>query len=903
MKMKWKQLLTTSLILSCLTSGALFETQALAEETISTSSMESIVSSTETESTENTESMTTDQGTLNTTPIELANEFAAGVTPNQLFIGKVGDHPLLESFGDTEGEGLLAGVTRDTGLHKVIPIKSVTTPNRQMAMKLGNERFNTRRNYPNDEQQVSELVYEKTLNDYGNMMQWGGTFLDTASVGLLSADGKSFLDVNSSAIDPKNVEKQEAPTTRSDKTEKIRAKGMLIGQTADPEATTYGMSNSRHYHWSVETPNGLASGNSPKDGVALMKMYNTTDGVDPYVVAYGAHVQKTRRSNGSGDVWVGPFDLLGYVRVIMQPVDEEGRVRITYSYINLTTVEEREHSAFYYNFGNGLNETKSKGDDIGEYFSTPRASIDNTGFAYAMYRDTYPEKARDGQPEISSPTGRVVRNGIPNKLFDPGINPADPGKNQLFAERYVGYVGEKQATPFGEMASWDVDVQGFNMHTLTVKHLYRDTGKNFALPEISSWLYGDEYTTEPKTHKTYRAEKPYPENANGTFGGSNVEVIYYYELKPTHGNVITHHVDTEGNQISPKETYRGAIGAKYSTQPKTITNYIYAKTEDREEMEVNLTVEEDDQHVTFVYIKENEIFKLTQAVTNDAAESMDQGSAKQGESLNYSLDLSVAKEIQERPYVYQSAVLTLDISPDLENITEIELKDSADNLVGSGTYNEGTNKLIVRLTADNLLTTDNLSLSYKATVKMTAKIADDIKQLGTADVAIKFKEITTKVIKVTSNEVVTAIESGQLELVSAPLEVDFGEVKVIDFQKKVGTDKSNVSQPLSVIDKRVTPQKWDIVAKVIKHMTNGDHELTSALKYRYNGKTLTLGSDIKTIYESEGTTAGHEVNITDTWGTEALEDGLKLKVPAEQVPKTTGNYEGTIKWTLRETIE
>ena len=35
----------------------------------------------------------------------------------------------------------------------------------------------------------------------------------------------------------------------------------------------------------------------------------------------------------------------------------------------------------------------------------------------------------------------------------------------------------------------------------------------------------------------------------------------------------------------------------------------------------------------------------------------------------------------------------------------------------------------------------------------------------------------------------------------------------------------------------------------------------------------------------------------------ALADGLKLQLEADHVPKTTGSYEGVIRWTLRDTIE
>lgn len=901
MKKKWQQLLTTSLILSCLVSTSLFTREVLAEETETSSGTVSTLTS---ETVEETEESQLEVTTISTTPIDLAKTFSAGITPNQMFEGRVGDHPLLESFGDVEGEGLLAGVTRDTGSHKVIPFISKRTPGRQMAMKLGNEAFGTRRLYPADTDKVSSLVYEgEVVGEYGEHLNWPGTLLDSATVGILSADGKKFTDIRTSDINPYSASKESQRGTMVN--EHMRTKGMLIAQTDDPGADRYGIENGTRLGWTVPTEHGQANGKTTGNGVALMRMYNNEDSEDPYIVAYGAHLQKLKRSGSLGG-WKGPLDLLGYVRVIMQPVGDEGRVRITYSYINLRSEEMRKTSAFYYNFGRQLDETRSRGNEIGEFFSKPRLAVDRIGYGYTIYRDDYPEVNREGQPALSSPTNRVVAaSTVPQKLFSPGITPADPGENQLFDSRFLTYVGEKQPTDFKEMASWDLDVQGFNMYTLTVNHVYKDRpGVNFAPREVSSWLNGDKYTAEPVENKVYRAAKPYDDNYTGVFDDKNIEVTFEYELIPTEGDVLTHYQDIEGETISPTKKHTGEIGgANYLAKPTDIDGYIYVKTKETEDVNVEVAIEEETQEVTFVYLKSDEAFKLKQKVVNDSEESVDQGAARQGEILTYRAELEAAKEVQERSYGYQSAVFTIDVDPSLEKIKEIELKDSQGKSVGEGTYTAETNKIKASLTDLTVLTKSDLVLTYKATVKMSAKVAETINQKTQTDVAIKFSELTSKGIKTESNEVVTAIESGQLELVSAPLKVDFGEVKVIDFQKKVGTDKSNVSHPLSVIDKRVTPQKWDIVAEVIKHMTNGDHELTSALKYRYNGKTLTLGSDIKTIYESEATDAGQEVNITDTWGAEALEDGLKLKVPGDQVPKTTGNYEGIIKWTLRETIE
>ncbi|MGO2267829.1 MucBP domain-containing protein [Vagococcus salmoninarum] len=905
MKVKWQQLLTTSLILSCFTSSALMPTKASAQETLTVSSSGENISSTEaTETTgESSENSGTEDSKLMTTPIKIANQFSAGISPNAKFTGTVGSHPILETFGDVEGEGVLANAKRDVGQYKVLPFESGSTPGRQMAMKLGNFQFNRKANYPNDGVSVSSLVYEKAINyDRDRELPWRSVFMDTASVGVLSNNGTSFLDINASSVKEGVTRSRELPGKDSRRAEENqRTKGMLVGQAGSEGASTMSKLNSIHYKWSFKPENssggGLASGNTAGDAVVLMKMYHSPDPKVPYSVAYGAHVFKSKNQSSSG-----PVDLLGYVRIIQQPVNDEGRVRITYSYVNLTNDSARAYSAFYMNYTSMLDDTRSKGDNVGEYFSRNIVGTEGVGYAYVIYRDDYPILP-DGR-EVNPPTGRYVKKAYGNSSFNLGITPSDPGKNKPFANKNLGYVGKKQETSFGEVASWDLDVQGFNMFTLKVHHVYKDTGRPFKPTETSSWLYGDEYKTQPKIDSIYRAAKPYPENQNGKFVNKNIEVTYEYELIPTHGDVLTHYKDINGNEISSSSKHTGKIGgANYLAKPKAIDGYVYVKTAGTEDVNVDVKIEEETQEVTFTYMKTEDIFTLKQEVVNSSDESINEGQARQGEPISYRGTLNTAKEIKDRGYAYQSADFNLDVDQNLENIESIELKDSEGNIVGSGNYDSENNQLTAELTNQQLLTEKDIVLTYDATVKMSAKVSDEIKQKTKADVVITFSEITSKVIKEVSNEVTTTIESGQLELISAPLEVNFGQIDVIDFQNKIGTDKTNVSQPLSVVDKRVTPQKWEVVAEVIKDMTNGDHELTGALKYRYKNRDLTLGSNVKIIYENDGSAAGTEVNITDTWGTDSLENGLKLNVPPTEVPKTTGNYEGIIKWTLRETIE
>lgn len=145
--------------------------------------------------------------------------------------------------------------------------------------------------------------------------------------------------------------------------------------------------------------------------------------------------------------------------------------------------------------------------------------------------------------------------------------------------------------------------------------------------------------------------------------------------------------------------------------------------------------------------------------------------------------------------------------------------------------------------------------------------------------------------------------AGQLILESAPTDVDFGIVKITDFQKKVGVDKSNIGTPLVVEDTRKSRSEWYITAQIEKEMTNADDVQVGALKYVSNQKEITLNANAQTIYTNDGSSNDFKFNISDEWEKGDLADGLKLQIGTDKVPKTTGSYEGIIRWTLRDTIE
>lgn len=161
---------------------------------------------------------------------------------------------------------------------------------------------------------------------------------------------------------------------------------------------------------------------------------------------------------------------------------------------------------------------------------------------------------------------------------------------------------------------------------------------------------------------------------------------------------------------------------------------------------------------------------------------------------------------------------------------------------------------------------------------------------------LKYSDATFKAAKIVA-------VNGILTMTSAPANVSFGSVNILDFTQLIGADKGNIDTELIVEDTRGARDKWDLTAQVIEEMTNEGDELIGAMKYYFNNDLLTLTKSPQTIYTNGANDPKLTYNITDGWGKADNQNGLKFQAKGDIVPKTNGSYTGTVKWTLRDTIE
>lgn len=145
--------------------------------------------------------------------------------------------------------------------------------------------------------------------------------------------------------------------------------------------------------------------------------------------------------------------------------------------------------------------------------------------------------------------------------------------------------------------------------------------------------------------------------------------------------------------------------------------------------------------------------------------------------------------------------------------------------------------------------------------------------------------------------------NGTLTMISAPANVAFGSLNIRDYTQLIGADKSSIDDALIIEDTRGARDKWEVTVQVVEEMTNDGDVLVGAMKYHYNNQLLTLTASPQTIYRNGPNDLASTYNITNAWGKGSDQNGLKIQAKEDVVPKTNGSYTGTVKWSLRDTIE
>lgn len=300
---------------------------------------------------------------------------------------------------------------------------------------------------------------------------------------------------------------------------------------------------------------------------------------------------------------------------------------------------------------------------------------------------------------------------------------------------------------------------------------------------------------------------------------------------------------------------------------------------------------------------------ITKTVSSDTLNGKDQ-ITQVGTVLTYTIALK-NNDALDSGKIWSKAklrdVLPIGLKIDLASLKQVTNDAS---VTPTSHYNEETRELLLEL--GDLKPQETVEVSFKTTV--TVEAVDEIltnTAWGIGDSPQETPFVPGPINEASEHVIIkesSAVDNpggtvaGQLKLESAPGTIDFGEVSIIDFQKTVGADQTNVDSPLVVSDTRKAREKWDITAQIVQEMSNGEDVYEGALKYVYRNKELTLEGDPKMIYQNETNKADGLYNISESWQKSETADGIKLRLDPTKAPKTTGTYEGIIKWTLRHTI-
>lgn len=369
-------------------------------------------------------------------------------------------------------------------------------------------------------------------------------------------------------------------------------------------------------------------------------------------------------------------------------------------------------------------------------------------------------------------------------------------------------------------------------------------------------------------------------------GQSNIDIYLIYQKKKI--DITINYLDTNAEIINSKTINQTLAGENYSVESLKLPGYkiVKAQVEGQElditnNQKINISVKEASITINFIYEPIHYTLKL----------SVDKTNVFQGESLNYTLKvISGMTYTQTEADNYKNLKINLPIDPNIENVKNIVVSASNNQVVGRGSYNESSKSLSIELT-EAVKNTEDLQISFEAVVKETAKKNDIIVEEASMSAEFVVNK-ASKTIYQKSNLTESTV-SGGLRIVSAPTMIDFGEIKYL--AKKQRIDNPAISGKLEVADTREGSKDWDLLVSIEEPLKDGDTVLPSKLRYKNSDDDLVLTSEAKLVYEN--TKEQTNVVISDNWGTTPNSEGVKLEFDSTDKIKE-GNYTGKIRWTV-----
>ncbi|MBP1042455.1 hypothetical protein I6N95_15660 [Vagococcus sp. BWB3-3] len=342
--------------------------------------------------------------------------------------------------------------------------------------------------------------------------------------------------------------------------------------------------------------------------------------------------------------------------------------------------------------------------------------------------------------------------------------------------------------------------------------------------------------------------------------------------------------NVEGTQMVERDV---KLNDRYNEKPIEIKGYGYQKANVPTEGVIQA-----DTDVNIIFYYKKLTFKLEQSVKR--SEGTDSTQAYLGEKLTYQLKVN-SEMTPSTPKIYYDnfTIVTDEMDKSLEKVENYQLVNSANQKVGTVTWDNVTNQLTGKVTPNTVEVTEHLYLQYDAYVKQDVPFGTDVVASGVVQGTLSDG---SNVAVINSNKTNLTVTKGELVFTSIPKSISFGkDLKRASYYQDYFLEGMEGS--LSVKDSRGNGNSWAVTAKMEKPLTLLTDETAQLDLYYQEANTKQLLSDTKSakIY-GQVTTSTQVISLSDRW--EKGKTGLIVSVPTNKAKG--GYYHGRVLWTLED---
>jgi len=353
-------------------------------------------------------------------------------------------------------------------------------------------------------------------------------------------------------------------------------------------------------------------------------------------------------------------------------------------------------------------------------------------------------------------------------------------------------------------------------------------------------------------------------NEHGSLQNISAKNSFYVEERKVAIN--SSYLDENKQEISSKVTQEVENNTTNSITAKNIPGYKVTgasangtETKLDANNSVNVSVKDKDIPVVFHY--QSIHFGETSPLME-----VNKKNVSLGDTLNYKLSVKSGTTYPagETTKNFSNFKVTIPMDTNLENVQNIQLKLSDGTVVGTGTV-DTTSKAIVATLSKDVKDTENLSLTYDASVKKSAAIGVAIKQ--TAEVKADFDSNGVKTYSVQSNTVESTVER---QLAVKINYLDAEGKKIADSVSKIGFVGAtyDYTTEMKKIDKYKFPPKVDEKNNPISGTFERNKDVTINLVYDLDLATIMVkfendsGMDMSKYNYSFSTQFGENIDLS-----------------------------------------